>query len=144
MQSLPGYLFRDICVKRDQTAARKYFHRLALDHSLGIDSAASLKALLGTAWRCDYLGLLEYIPREEFSIIGRQPLGSGAHGSVFPATWNRPAKLLGVEDVECHVREVVLKQIFGDSTSSSTSRESLFKEVRPRFRRKDKTMEPVP
>ena len=116
-------------MKRDQTAARKYFHRIARDHSLGLNSAAALKALLGTAWRRDYHGLLEYISRDQFSVIGRQPLGSGAHGSVYPATWKQPCGLLSEGVFDCQIREVVLKQLFDESMSLSKSRESLFKEV---------------
>ena len=118
-----------MCVTRDQTAARKYFHRIARDHSLALDSAAALKALLGTAWRRDYHGMLEYIPRDQFSVVGRQPLGSGAHGSVYPATWKQPCGLLSEENPGFQLREVVLKQLFDESMSLSKGRESLFKEV---------------
>ena len=118
-----------MCVTRDQTAARKYFHRIARDHSLALDSAAALKALLGTAWRRDYHGMPEYIPRDQFSVVGRQPLGSGAHGSVYPATWKQPCGLLSEVNPGFQLREVVLKQLFDESMSLSKGRESLFKEV---------------
>ena len=94
-----------------------------------MDSAAALKALLGTAWRQGYHGLLEYIPRDHLSFIGRQPLGSGAHGSVYPATWKQPCGLLSEVNAGFQLREVVLKQVFDESISLSKSRESLFKEV---------------
>lgn len=119
-----------MCAKCDQIAARKHFHRIARDHSLALDSAATLKALLGSAWRRDHHSLLEYIPREQF-VIGRQSLGSGAHGSVYPATWKQPCKLLSEGDLDCQLQEVVLKQVFDESTSLSKSRESLFMEVSP-------------
>ena len=118
-----------MCVTRDRTAARKYFHRIARDHSLALDSAAALRALLGTAWRRDFRGLLEYIPRDQFSVVGRQPLGSGAHGSVYPATWKQPYGLLSEGDPAFQLQEVVLKQVFDESMPLSKSRESLFKEV---------------
>ena len=42
IQLFSGCFFRDMCVKRDRNAARKYFYRIARDHSLGLDSAAAL------------------------------------------------------------------------------------------------------
>ena len=95
-----------------------------------MDSIASLKAVLGTAWRPEYRVLLEYIPRDQLTDIDRTPLGAGARGSVYAATWKRPSGLLGQETLDSEVKGVALKRIHdsSDFDSLSSSTETLFKE----------------
>jgi hypothetical protein len=92
-----------------------------------VNSAARWKAVLGSASRHEYHGLLEYIPREQLTNIGKERLGYGAHGAVYPATWSRPSGLLCEEALDCESKEVVLKQVYNDGTSRG--RDALFNEV---------------
>lgn len=103
-----------------------------LDHSNATNEAQELRDMIGQHYSPRYRRLLHYIPGEQIVGLDPKPLGQGKFGTVFSATWRRPASL---ENKQPTSLPIVLKTISHDTKSSRTGGlEKFFREVRGKRR----------
>lgn len=134
LETLPGQRYRSRNRRQDRLAALTYFRNLTEAKYWNRSPTQYLAKVLGSSAKATdllrYENSLRYIEESQLHDISwSEPLGRGANGAVYAATWHLPEPYLATNRRQPRIMNVVLKEVLPRAGSREDRVAKVLKEV---------------